>query len=98
MTPRRRIFERVHKSVGYVALILAVVEIGLGLWVVSAPRWMVIVLALWLAVLLAAFTALQAFGMNRDTYEAIWGPDTEHPGNTMRPIGLGVRRAGPGQK
>lgn len=92
MTPRRRIFERVHKSVGYLALLVALVAIATGLWRVNAPRWMALVTALWTALVVLCAFALQRRGMAIDTYQAIWGPDETHPGNRTRPIGIGVRR------
>lgn len=94
MSLRRRVFERVHKSLGWLAVAMAVVAIGLGLLAADAPRWMPIVLALWWSAL--GFWALrqQRAGRCIDTYQAIWGPDPAHPGNRRRPIGWGVRRPG----
>jgi len=92
MTPRRRLFERVHKSVGYLALLLAAGAILSGLWTANAPRWMGLALALWWGGLVACFIVLQRRGRAIDTYQAIWGPDRRHPGNQRRPIGVGVRR------
>jgi hypothetical protein len=92
MTLRRRLFERLHKSVGYFALALSVAAIGSGLWLVNAPRWMAVTLALWWLVLIALWSVLQARGKAIDTYQAIWGPDPRHPGNTLPPTGWGVRR------
>jgi hypothetical protein len=45
-------------------------------------------------VLVAAFAVLQIRGRAVDTYQAIWGPDLDLPGNRMKPIGFGVRRRG----
>ncbi|MGL4239726.1 MAG: cytochrome b561 domain-containing protein, partial [Beijerinckiaceae bacterium] len=92
MTARRRAFEHLHKSAGYLALALGVAAIVTGLWQANAPRWMWIALAAWWGLFLAAFVALQRRGLAFDTYQAIWGPDACHPGNARRPIGWGVRR------
>jgi hypothetical protein len=92
MTPRRRLFEHLHKSVGYVALALSIAAIGSGLWLVNAPRWMPIGLSLWWAALIALWSCLQRRGRAIDTYQAIWGPDPRHPGNAVPPTGWGVRR------
>lgn len=81
MTPRRRAFERFHKTAGYAALAGGAGAILLGLWMVNAPRWMgITILGFW-AGLGAAGMVLQARGRAVDTYQAIWGPDPRHPGN-----------------
>ena len=92
MTPWRQAFERLHKSLGWGAVVLSVGVLASGLVVADAPRWMALALALWWLTLGAAFVALQRAGRCIDTYQAIWGPDPCHPGNQRRPIGWGVRR------
>ncbi|WP_298836792.1 cytochrome b561 domain-containing protein [uncultured Roseobacter sp.] len=92
MTPRRLIFEYIHKSAGYVALAFAVAAILTGLWQANAPNWMWLSLVLWWAALLLVSVFLQRRGMAVDTYQAIWGPDPRLPGNQRKPIGLGVSR------
>ena len=92
MTPRRILFERFHKTTGYLLILLATAAILEGLWVANAPAWMWIALAAWWGVLILAFAWLQRRGFAVDTYQAIWGPDTRHPGNGMKPIGWGIRR------
>ena len=92
MTPWRRMFEAVHKGVGYALILLAVVTILLGLWDANAPRWMWLTIAIWWAVLVAAATHLQSSGRAIDTYQAIWGPGKEHPGNNLPPSGWNMRR------
>lgn len=94
MTPWRRMFERVHKSVGYGTLLLALATILMGLWTANAPGWMWLVLALWWPVLVAAFVVLQRRGLAIDTYQAIWGDDPRHPGNALPSPGWGMRRPG----
>jgi hypothetical protein len=95
MTLRRRLFERWHKAVGWLAVLGAVGVVGLGLAAADAPRWMPIVLALWWTALAAWARREQRAGRCVDTYQAIWGPDPAHPGNRLAPIGWGVRRPPP---
>jgi hypothetical protein len=92
MTSWRLTFERLHKSLGWLAVVLGMVVIGLGLVLADAPRWMAVVLAAWWLLLLGAFVHLQRSGRCIDTYQAIWGPDSRHPGNRRQPTGWGVRR------
>ncbi len=92
MTPHRNAFEKTHKSLGYAALLLALITIFMGLVVADAPRWMLLAIGLWWLVLTAVFVVLQKQGRCIDTYQAIWGPDTAHPGNSIPPIGWGIRR------
>ena len=92
MTPRRLAFERVHKALGWLALLAALAVVALGLQRADAPRWMALALALWALALGAAFVHWQRRGRCIDTYQAIWGPDARHPGNRIAPIGWGVRR------
>jgi hypothetical protein len=92
MTPRRIAFEYLHKIGGYMALAIAIAAIVTGLWRANAPNWMWLMLGLWWLSLLALGVLLQRAGRAIDTYQAIWGPDHAHPGNTRRPIGIGIRR------
>jgi Eukaryotic cytochrome b561 len=92
MTPWRLAFERLHKGLGWAAVLASVAVIALGLVAADAPRWMVLVLALWWAALAATFVRLQRAGRCIDTYQAIWGPAPAHPGNQRPPTGWGVRR------
>ena len=94
MTRRRCIFEYAHKIGGYLALLAAAAAIVTGLYVANAPRWMWLAIIGWWTCLLCFAAGLQALGFARDTYEAIWGPGPEHPGNHRRPIGLGICRRG----
>lgn len=95
MTPRRKLFEYSHKSLGYLALVLSVGAIATGLWLANAPRWMWLAILAWWATLIIAFIAFQRRGMSVDTYQALWGPSEDHPGNRMKPIGWGVVRRDP---
>jgi hypothetical protein len=92
MTRKRLVFERIHKFVGWSALMASVVAIVLGLVIADAPRWMLLVMILWWITLAIIFVRLQRQGRCVDTYQAIWGPDPRHPGNKLEPIGWGVRR------
>lgn len=95
MTLRRYWFERIHKLVGYMALLIALLAMLSGLWISDAPRWMPISLVLsWLGFTLL-FARWQRQGRCLDTYQAIWGPGPEHPGNSMRVSRWGVRRINP---
>jgi hypothetical protein len=95
MTRRRKIFERAHKTLGYLAVLLAFVALATGLWQANAPRWMAVVIALWWLLLIVVGGVLQRRGRAIDTYQAIWGPNPKHPGNAMPPFGWGVRRLAP---
>jgi len=92
MTVYRRWFERLHKCMGWAAVLAAVGVIALGLWMADAPRWMPLALAAWWLMLAFMAARWQMQGRCIDTYQAIWGPDPVHPGNRRRPIGWGVRR------
>jgi protein-S-isoprenylcysteine O-methyltransferase Ste14 len=85
-------FERLHKGLGWLAVVVAVPTIGLGLTVSDAPRWMATVLVFWWLALGVWFFRMQRCGRCIDTYQAIWGPDAVHPGNRIAPVGWGVRR------
>ena len=92
MTPRRILFERVHKTAGYLLILLATAAILTGLRLANAPVWMWAALTAWWSALILGFAWLQRTGRALDTYQAIWGPDPRHPGNAMKPIGCGIRR------
>ena len=92
MTPWRRMFETLHKSLGYGLLCGGIGAIVLGLWKANAPVWMWAALLLWWAGLSGVFVALQRRGMAVDTYQAIWGADPRHPGNSGPAPGWGVHR------
>jgi hypothetical protein len=92
MTRWRLGFERLHKGLGWLALVGAIAVVVLGLVLADAPRWMLLILCVWWLALGYAFTALQRRGRCIDTYQAIWGPGLQHPGNHRPPTGWGVRR------
>lgn len=92
MTLRRKVFEYVHKTLGYMLIMLAAAVILSGLWAANAPGWMWVGILGWWALLIAAFCVFQRRGMAMDTYQAIWGPNPAHPGNQIAPIGWGVSR------
>ena len=92
MTRWRRLFEHLHKTLGYTTLLLSAPTVLYGLWMVNAPRFLFLAFnALWLGWVIA-FIYLQRCGWAVDTYQAIWGPDTSHPGNQRKKPGWGMNR------
>ncbi len=75
MTPRRILFEHVHKSTGYLLILLATAAILSGLWVANAPAWMWIALAAWWCVQILVFAWLQRLGYAVDTYHTTPVPE-----------------------
>lgn len=94
MTTHRRVFECIHKSLGYTSLLVAVCAVFSGLWLANAPHWMWISLIVWWCFVIFAFARLQKTRGAVDTYEAIWGPDKSLPGNQIKPIGWGIKKRG----
>lgn len=92
MTPHRAGFERLHKLLGWTCVLGALAVLFSGLVLADAPRWMPLALGLWWICLLGLAWRWQIQGRCIDTYQAIWGPDTRHPGNHIPPIGWGIRR------
>jgi Eukaryotic cytochrome b561 len=88
MSARRRAFEAIHKSLGYAALLGAVGGVLSGLWLVNAPRWMWVTLALWWLLLALVGRHLESHSRGITTYQAIWGPDPKHPGNAASPTDM----------
>ena len=95
MTPRRRVFEYLHKFAGYLVILLATADVALGLRAAHALTWITCLIAATWALGAALFAWLQWQGYCLDTYQAIWGPGLEHPGNRIPPIGWGIRRVRP---
>jgi hypothetical protein len=91
MTRRRKLFEAAHKSVGYLGLLLSTAAVGSGFWLVNAPRWMPLIWSTWWLMLAAVWVVLQRRDFAVDTYQAIWGPDAQHPGNRLA-TNWGMRR------
>jgi hypothetical protein len=97
MTAHRLWFERLHKTAGWLAIVAAVATVCLGLVAADAPRWMALVLAVWWLALIALAVRLERTGHGINTYQAIWGPDSSHPGNPTfghpsKPMGTSARR------
>ena len=92
MTARRVVFERVHKSLGWLALIVTVAAVVTGLITSDAPRWMFAGIGAWWVALMVLFVFWQRAGRVVDTYQAIWGVDPALPGMNRAPIGWGIRR------
>jgi hypothetical protein len=79
MTPRRRVFEALHKTGGWLTLALAALALGTGVALIGTPDWLLALLGLaWMA---ALFAALDLARQRRhvDTYVAIWGPALHSP-------------------
>jgi len=92
MTRRRIVFERVHKSVGYVALASAWLATLAGMWSVNAPVWIWLMVVAWWMTIVAFGVVLQMRHKAIDTYQAIWGTSPELKGNQITSIGLGVHK------
>ncbi len=92
MTQRRRLFEWTHKVLGWLALALACLTIILGLVAADAPRWMMLSLFIWWAALIVLGWRWQRQAKCVDTYQAIWGLDSNLPGMRLAPIGIGIKR------
>jgi len=92
MTTHRRWFERLHKRLGWLAIVAAVLTVVLGLIAADSPRWMAGVLTVWWLLLTTLAWRWQRQGRCIDTYQAIWGPEPRHPGNQRPASGWGVRR------
>lgn len=79
MTPRRRVFEAVHKTLGWSMLIAAGAVILLGVQLVGPPDWLLVVVgAAYLTLLLAVFSRVRS-RRRVSTYVAIWGPHLRSP-------------------
>lgn len=91
-TLRRVLFERIHESLGWIAVLAAVAAILSGLWVTDAPRLMFAAVVSWWCLPSAASVHWQRAGRAFDTCQAIWGPDPALPGNRRAPVGWGVVR------
>ena len=84
MTPRRRLFEFVHKIGGYAALAAGFCAIALGAAHAEMHWSAFAALATWLCFFAGNFAYLQKSGRWTSTYHAIWGMDARHPGNRPR--------------
>ncbi len=92
MTSRRIVFERVHKSVGYLAIAVAWTATVAGLWHVNAPIWIWLLTTGWWACMCIFAVYLQKQHRAIDTYQAIWGTNPELVGNKLPIIGIGIHR------
>jgi len=81
---RRLAFEIIHKTAGYIALLLAFVAVLTGIWEANGPRWMWISLIAWWCSLLLFSLRQERTRRCPDTYQALWGPDPIHPGNKKK--------------
>ncbi|MGY0398536.1 MAG: cytochrome b561 domain-containing protein [Ostreibacterium sp.] len=92
MTKHRYLFEHIHKNVGYLALVLSVIVVISGLWQANAPHWMWLTIIIWWLLLLLLVLYLQRHKGALDTYQAVWGPKSKHPGNHKPTVGWGLKR------
>ncbi len=92
MTPWRLMFVKLHRALGYIALALGMVTILVGLWNANAPRWMWLAIVNYWVFLFAMSLVFQIRGQAVDTYQAIWGPDPDLPGNKIPKVGWGTVR------
>ena len=92
MTVKRVVFERIHKSLGWLALLAAALTVVTGLIASDAPRWMFAAIGAWWIALIFMFARWQVAGRTVDTYQAIWGVEPTLPGMSRAPIGWGIRR------
>ncbi len=95
MTARRLSFEAWHKCGGYLAVAIAFAAIATGMLIMGLPETsflFVVGVALFFWLL---FVLFERFGFRKDTYQAIWGPGQEHPGNRdLSEEGSGERSPG----
>ena len=92
MTPRRVVFEYVHKAIGYLLVVLSAIALLAGLHEADAPRWMWLAIVAWWIVIVALMAILQWRVGAIDTYQAIWGLDRTLPGYRRAPIGVAITR------
>lgn len=83
MTPRRQLFESLHKNLGYFACFFAVGAVAFGLMQFPMPRLLIAMLVTALAII-ALCLVLEHQGRKYDTYRAIFGNDPGHPFNQAR--------------
>ena len=81
MTLRRHLFEAWHKTMGWGLIVLAAVTILLGIQLVGAPSWLLVLAGMLQAAMLCGLIDGRLRLRWVDTYAALWGPDPEHPGN-----------------
>jgi len=83
MTAKRRWFEVYHKTAGYIVIVMAVGTAASGLWQFWMPGIAIAFILVMIVVLILA-TALQAYGLNVDTYQSVYGNHPDHPFNKRR--------------
>ena len=94
MTQRRLVFEKLHKSLGYGLLLAGITAVFTGLWAANGPIWMWLVILAWWLVLALVASILERYVGAYDTYQAIWGPDPDLPGNRKNYPSFGAIRPG----
>lgn len=92
MTRRRRIFERLHRLLGYLLVLALAITLLSGFWHANAPRWLwALTLSWWLTLAIVA-SRWERQGRAVDGYQARWGPGMNHPGNRIPRVSGGLRR------
>jgi len=81
MTPRRLVFEALHKSIGWITLGLAAVALASGTILANAPDLAMMALGIIIGVHLLAIFQFAHSGRWVDTYRALWG----HPAPARKP-------------
>ncbi len=81
MSRRRLAFEIWHKNAGWIVIVLAGVTILLGIDLIGAPEWLLVLVAMFQAAVVMALVDGRLRSRWVDTYAALWGPDPIHPGN-----------------
>ena len=83
MTTRRIIFERIHKPLGYIALIFAFIAIFLHLAIVQV-YWQFFIIQFVITTIIIVLYILFFNKKRYTTYQAIFGLDAKHPGNQFK--------------
>jgi hypothetical protein len=84
LTPRRLLFESIHKKSSYLFFLLCIFCIGGGLLLIGAKGWMLVVLAFLFLCSVLWIMRLELKGRRIPSYPATWGLRPEHPGNRRR--------------
>ncbi|EOD80687.1 ferric reductase [Grimontia indica] len=81
MTLYRRLFEWLHKSMGYVVLIVSHLCLYTGFFLFNLGAWAYILLLVMEVFMVGAYVLFSLQHRWIDTYHAIWGFSRSHPGN-----------------
>jgi hypothetical protein len=84
LSPKRLLFESVHKCAAYGFLVLSVLASGFGAVSAGLPRWSLLLFALGVLTLCGLAARWELKGRNIPSYQATFGLKLEHPGNRRR--------------